>query len=214
MDNAFGAGLLNGWQLSGISTFASGMPIWLGFAGPAGTNDAASAYYGTPDIRSSPTENGNQPSGLAPIYTCDPRLGGSKVGEKLLDINCIGFPAFGEIGDVLPPYDLRTPIRHEPRPHAVQELRDPRATRSFSSASGVFNIFNRAFATTGVTRTDIDLTLNTECNRTVNGVPNGVGGTVEQRVRPDRRASTSRRTRSTTSARSTSCAVTGSSSSR
>ena len=41
---------LNGWQLSGISTFASGIPIWLGFAGPAGSNDIAQAYYGTPDI--------------------------------------------------------------------------------------------------------------------------------------------------------------------
>ena len=29
MDNAFGRGLLNGWQLSGISTVASGTPIWL-----------------------------------------------------------------------------------------------------------------------------------------------------------------------------------------
>ena len=29
-------GVLNGWQLSGISTVASGTPIWLGFGGPAG----------------------------------------------------------------------------------------------------------------------------------------------------------------------------------
>ena len=36
MDNTFGRGLLNGWQLSGISTFASGTPIWLGFSGQRG----------------------------------------------------------------------------------------------------------------------------------------------------------------------------------
>ena len=43
---------------------------------------------------------------------------------------------------------------------------------------GVFNIFNQAFATTAVTRSDLDLTLETVCNRTVDGVPNGVGGLV------------------------------------
>ena len=38
MDNAFGRGLLNGWQLSGISTLASGVPIFLGFGGQAGSD--------------------------------------------------------------------------------------------------------------------------------------------------------------------------------
>jgi hypothetical protein len=43
---------------------------------------------------------------------------------------------------------------------------------------GFFNIFNAAYATTGVSRNDINLTLNTICNRTVDNVPNGVGGTI------------------------------------
>src|SRR4029453_5993897 len=108
--NGFAKGVLNGWQLSGISTVASGTPIWLGFTGPAGSGDISQAYYGTPDIVLL-TENGSQSNGLAPVYTCDPRAGGTKVGEKLFDINCIGFPAFGQVGEVLPPYDLRTPTR-------------------------------------------------------------------------------------------------------
>ena len=89
--NGFAKGVLNGWQLSGISTVASGTPIWLGFAGPAGSGDISQAYYGTPDIVLL-TENGSQSNGLAPVYTCDPRAGGNKVGEYLFDINCIGFP--------------------------------------------------------------------------------------------------------------------------
>jgi hypothetical protein len=44
---------------------------------------------------------------------------------------------------------------------------------------GVFNIFNMAAATTSVDRNDINLNLETTCNRTVNGVPNGAGGTVD-----------------------------------
>ena len=111
MDNAFGRGLLNGWQLSGISTFASGTPIWLGFGGPAGSADVGAGLLRHAGHRPADGPTAMQQSGIAPVYTCDPRLDGKKVGEKMLDINCIGFPAFGENGQVLPPYDLRTPTR-------------------------------------------------------------------------------------------------------
>jgi hypothetical protein len=176
MDNPVGRGILNGWQLSGISTYASGTPIWLGFAGPAGSGGISAAYYGTPDTILL-TANGSQQSGLAPVYTCDPRLDGSKVGEKVLDVNCIGFPAFGEVGQVLPPYDLRTPARQN---HDLTLFKNFAITgqQKLQFRVGLFNIFNQAFATTSVSREDLVLTLNTECNRRVEGVPNGVGGSV------------------------------------
>ncbi len=175
--NPIAKGLLNGWQLSGISTVSSGTPIWLGFGGPAGGGDVSQAYYGTPDIVIL-TENGSAGNGLAPVYTCDPRAGGNKVGEYLFDISCIGFPAFGEVGEVLPPYDLRTPTRSN---HDITLFKNfaIHGDQKLQFRVGVFNIFNRAFATTAVTRSDLDLTLESVCNRTVDGVPNGNGGTVD-----------------------------------
>jgi hypothetical protein len=176
MDNPFGRGLLNGWQVSGISTVASGVPIWLGFGGIAGGGAIGRAYYGTPDIVLL-TGPGDQQSGLAPVYTCDPRLGGTRAGEKMFDVNCIGFPAFGEIGQVLPPYDLRAPTRQN---HDITLFKNfaLRGEQKLQFRVGMFNIFNQAFASTNITRADIDLTLDTVCNRTVDNVPNGVGGTV------------------------------------
>jgi hypothetical protein len=176
MDNAFGRGLLNGWQVSGISTFASGIPIWFKFDGPAGDAGASRAYYGTGDtiiLR----DNGNQSvGGLAPVYTCNPVTGNGKQGEKMFDINCIGFPAFGEVGQVLPPYDIRSPWRQN---HDITLFKNfaVHGDQKLQMRFGFFNIFNQAFASTSSAREDINLALNTQCNAYVNNVPNGVGGT-------------------------------------
>ena len=177
LDNPVFRGLLNGWQLSGISTLASGTPIWLGFSGPAGDGDMGKAYYGTPDIVLL-TANGSQQSGLAPVYTCDPRTGGTDVGEFLFDVNCIGFPAFGDVGQVLPPYDLRTPTRQNHDLTIFKNFALP-GEQKIQFRVGFFNIFNQAFANTNIARSDLDLTLESVCNRSFDGVPNGVGGTVD-----------------------------------
>ena len=78
---------------------------------------------------------------------------------------------------MLPPYDLRTPTRSN---HDITLFKNfaIHGDQKIQFRMGVFNIFNRAFATTAVTRSDLDLTLETTCNRTVDNVPNGVGGTV------------------------------------
>jgi hypothetical protein len=83
--------LLDGWQLSGISTFTSGMPIRLWFSGDAANGGVSQAFYGTPDV----VGPGGPSNGLAPDFVCDPRLGGSAVGEKILNIDCIDVPVFG-----------------------------------------------------------------------------------------------------------------------
>ena len=62
---------------------------------------------------------------------------------------------------------------------------------------GFFNIFNQAFANTNIARNDLDLTLESVCNVGVNGVPNGVGGTVDNICDPTAGFTFSENTRNT-----------------
>jgi Carboxypeptidase regulatory-like domain/TonB-dependent Receptor Plug Domain len=174
MDNPIGRGLLNGWQLSGISSMASGIPFRLSFSGNAGSNAIAAAYFGTADVVGPGLTGGN---GLAPVYTCDPRLDGKNVGEKMLDINCISFPAFGEMGDLVPPYNLRQPTRYN---HDITLFKNfaIRGEQKLQFRVGFFNIFNQAFATTAVDANDINLVLDTTCLVARDNIPNGTGATL------------------------------------
>ena len=174
MDNPFGRGLLNGWQLSGISSMASGIPIRLSFSGAAAGAGVSAAYFGTADVvgaTQTGTSNGNA---LTPVYSCNPILGGTGVGEKLLDINCIGVPEFGQNGPLIPPYNIRTPTRFN---HDLTLFKNfsTVGTQKLQVRVGFFNIFNQAFANTN-DQNDINLLLDTVCNRQVPNVPNGAGG--------------------------------------
>ncbi|HEY7498220.1 MAG TPA: carboxypeptidase regulatory-like domain-containing protein [Vicinamibacterales bacterium] len=170
MNNPIGRGLLNGWQLSGISSMASGVPYRLSFTGAAAGNSIAAAYFGTADVVGPALGAGN---GLAPVYTCDPRTGGTEVGEKVLDINCISVPAFGQNGDLVPPYNIRTPTRFN---HDVTLFKnfDIKGEQKIQFRVGFFNIFNQAFANPFIGN-DINLNLETVCNVTRNGIPDGTG---------------------------------------
>jgi hypothetical protein len=180
--SGFAKALLNGWNLSGVSTYASGQPIRVGFAGDLGGDQAARAWWGTHDHANfDPNGGGNGPGDITPVFTCDPRLGGSgNVGEKLFDINCIGFPAFGQSGPFFPTHDLRSPSRNF---HDLTVFKDfaMGGSRRLQFRVGVFNLFNQAFAQfrSPAGSSDIDLRLDTVCNVRLSGVPNGVGGTAD-----------------------------------
>ena len=171
MNNIIGRGLLNGWQLSGISSLASGIPIRPTFSGAAAGNGIATAYFGTADVVGPSNSGGNA---LSPVYTCDPRMAGTKVGEKILDVNCISVPEFGSNGDLVPPYNIRTPTRTN---HDLTLFKNfaIRGEQKIQFRVGFFNIFNQAFANTFIGN-DINLALDTTCRVTVDNVPNGVGG--------------------------------------
>ncbi|HYT69708.1 MAG TPA: carboxypeptidase regulatory-like domain-containing protein [Vicinamibacterales bacterium] len=179
MDNPVAKGLLNGWQLSGISSLASGIPIRPSFSGAAAAGSVAASYFGTADVVGPSNSNGNA---LAPVYTCDPRLGGTNVGEKILDINCISVPKFGENGQLVPPYNIRTPTRMN---------HDLTLFKNFSTMHeqklqvrfGFFNLFNQAFANTNIGN-DINLTLDTTCNVIVPNVPTGNGSNTTNACDP------------------------------
>jgi len=169
LDNALGRGLLDGWQLSGISVFTSGTPIQLWFSGDASGPGVSQAYFGTPDV----VGPAGPSNGLAPAFTCDPRLGGSQVGERVLNIDCITVPEFGTNPPLIPPYDLRTPS-HMSHDLTIFKNFKLHGAQTLQFRTGFFNIFNAAYATTAVPN-DVDLTLDTTCNRRVDHVPNGVG---------------------------------------
>ena len=177
LDNPFGRGLLNGWQLSGISTLASGVPIFLGFGGQAAGDGVTQAIFGTPDIIGNPGPGGGDRGGLAPIYTCDPVTGNTGLGEKVLNIDCIKIPEFGENGPLVPPYNLRMPTRINHDLTLFKNFGLPNEQR-IQFRVGFFNIFNQAWITTQ-SAADVDLVLDTTCNVTVNGVSNGAGGVAD-----------------------------------
>ena len=174
MNNPIGRGLLNGWQVSGISSMASGIPYRLSFSGAAASGGVSAAYFGTADVVGPSNSGGN---GLAPVYTCDPSLSGTKVGQKVLDINCISVPAFGENGDLVPPYNIRQPTRFN---HDLTLFKnfEIQGDQKIQFRVGFFNLFNQAYASTGVDASDINLTLDTTCRVTVPDLPTGAGGTT------------------------------------
>ena len=165
LDNAVLRGVLNGWQVSGISTLASGIPVWLQFSGDAASPAIAAAYFGTADVVGPGDPQGNsggQGNALAPVYPCDPRLDGKDVGERILDLSCIGVPSFGEKGDLIPPDNIRTPTRMN---HDLTLFKNFQihGDQKFQFRVGFFNLFNQAFANTNI-GDDINLRLDTRCN--------------------------------------------------
>lgn len=179
LDNAFGKGLLNGWQISGISSLASGIPIRPVFSGAAASAGISAAYFGTTDVVGPSNSGGNA---LVPVYTCDPRLSGSDVGDKILDINCISVPAFGQNGDLVPKYNIRTPTRTN---HDLTVFKNFATVKDqkLQVRFGFFDIFNQAFANTNIGN-DINLVLDTVCNVTVANVPTGNGSNTTNACDP------------------------------
>jgi hypothetical protein len=183
-NNAFGKALLNGWNLSGISTYVSGMPIRLGFAGDLGGDQAEMGWFGTRDFRGySANFSEGSIGAITPTYTCDPTIkgAGSNVGDKVLDISCIGIPGFGQSGPFVAPHDLHSPARNFHDLTVFKDFRIGEGSKRVQFRAGIFNLFNQAYpiAPAGPGGSDIDIRLEANCNQRLTGVPNGAGGTVD-----------------------------------
>lgn len=181
-DNAVTRGIFNGWQMSGITTFQSGIPIRLKFTGDIATANQAVAWYGSDAFNG--TNAGASLGAVTPVYLGNPSVSGSpKLGNKMFDINQLGIPTFGSSGPAVPPFYLRTPSRSN---FDVSFFKNFHISESkkIQFRTGLFNVFNQAYPTlTNVTATnlqgsDIFLALDTVCLKTVSNVPNGIGGTV------------------------------------
>jgi len=171
--NTVGKILLNDWNISGISTWIGGQPRRPTYGGDLGSDQVANAWWGTHDYAGGPP----LPGDIAVTFNCDPNTGNTGVGEKIWDVGCLGIPAFGTEGPSYPPNTMRLPSRTF---HDITLFKDfpLGGSKRLQFRVGFFNIFNQAFADM-TNNTDIDLTLDTDCNVRVNGVPNGAGGTAD-----------------------------------
>jgi hypothetical protein len=168
--------VLNGWNLSGVSTYQSGTPIRIGFnQGDLSNADLARAWFGTGDnLGFGGAGNGR----ITPTYSCDPTISGSSgTGDTVLDIGCIGIPAFGETGPLRPPFYLRSPDRMFHDLTVFKNFRIGTGDKKLQFRVGLFNLFNMAFADPN--QNDIDRNIETTCNVQRDGIPDGEGGTAD-----------------------------------
>lgn len=182
-DNVVTRAALNGWQVSGITTLQSGRPIYPRLTGAIVTGDVRRSFFGT-DAASGVT------AGIGPIYLRSPQLGGSRLGDRLLDPGAFAAPAFGQAGSFQPPFYMRSPGRSNFDISFFKNFRiGEDGTKVLQFRSGFFNIFNQAFSNPDLG--DVNFNLNTTCNAFVpEGTPTGTGvagpgGTVGGTARCD-----------------------------
>jgi len=104
--NAFLKGVVNGWELSGITQWQSGPPLQANTG--ANSNAALNTTYGTVlhngayDSVSNASYLGTNATPLLPILTCDPRTG-LKSGQYF-NPSCFAPPTPGQVGNIIWPY--------------------------------------------------------------------------------------------------------------
>lgn len=176
--NKFTKGLLNGWQMSGITTFESGRPIRLKFGGALSGTPAEVAFFGTNAF----TQSSGNAGAIAPVLLHNPQTGNTSVNGHYLDISAIAVPGFGQSGPYQSPFYIRSPARNNFDMTFFKNFNFTE-TKKLQFRFGLFNAFNEAFPNPDLG--DIDLTLNTQnainpatgqCF-SVDNVANGVGTT-------------------------------------
>jgi hypothetical protein len=198
-NNAFARGVLNGWQISGITTLTSGVPINLRFIGDV--PGLALAAFGSNAF----STDGAFTGAIAPLFSKNPNLDGKDVGEKALDFSGISIPAFGSSGATISPFYFRSSPRQNWDISLFKNFKI-KESKELQLRFGFFNLFNHAFPknfdNATASNSDINLTLDTRCVRTPfnqtmvlpNGtvtqfsqaLPNGNGGSVGNACDPSK----------------------------
>ena len=179
-DNGFTRAVLNGWQMSGITTFQTGTPIRLRFSGDISAAGQALAWYGSDAFN----VQGQSSGAVTPVYLRNPSSGeGTAVGNRLFNLSSLAIPTFPNTGPSQPPFTLRAPSRSNFDVSFFKNFNFSES-KKLQFRTGFFNIFNQAYPTQisptgGLGSSDIYLTLNTVCKVRKNGVPNGAGGTAD-----------------------------------
>lgn len=167
-ENWFTRGLLNGWQMSGITTFESGRPMRLRFTGAITSAATLRAYFGTNAF----TNSAGNAGGIAPVLLRNPQTGESGVGDRYLDLSAVGIPGFAQSGPYQSPFYIRSPRRSNFDVTFFKNFSISESKR-FQFRTGLFNVFNQAYANPALG--DINLTLETQCiAEAPAGVPRGL----------------------------------------
>ena len=173
LDNAFTRGVLNGWQMSGITTLQSGTPIRLRFSGDIAAASAAVAWYGSDAFN----VLGQSVGAITPQYAANPAISSNgSVGSKVFDLNALKIPAFGQSGPSQPPFYLRTAARSNFDISFFKNFNFSES-KKLQFRTGLFNVFNQAYPTrydvANPALSDINLILGTySLDRHVDGDPN------------------------------------------
>ncbi len=141
LNNRFTRGLLNGWQMSGITTIQSGRPIRIKFGGAAESTSALFTYLGHTVVPGGQT---GQASGVAPIYSRNPVTGNTNLNAAYLDISALSVPAFGTNGPPQSPFYMRAPTTRNFDVTFFKNF-NITETKKFQFRAGFFDIFNQAF---------------------------------------------------------------------
>ena len=169
-------GVFNGWQVSGITTVQSGIPIRLRFMGDISTAGQALGWFGSDAFNG--TNAGASLGAITPLYLGNPQVGGTELGARAYDLSQLAIPSFPNTGPSQPPFYIRTPGRSNFDISFFKNFNIDE-TKKIQFRTGLFNVFNQAYPTrinvTNPAISDINLSLDTVCNRRVT-VPTGNGG--------------------------------------
>jgi hypothetical protein len=142
LNNWFLRGVLDGWQMSGITTYQSGRPVTLKLAGNAESASARFAYLGHTVVTGGAT---GQASGIAPILLRNPVTGNTNLGAAYFDVTALAVPAFGTNGPAQSPFYIRAPTTNNWDVTFFKNFNFSES-KKFQFRAGFFNVFNEAFA--------------------------------------------------------------------
>jgi hypothetical protein len=186
--NTFTRGLLNGWQMSGITTFQSGHPIRVKFIGAINNQSAVFGNFGNYAVVGT---NALSSSGVAPIVLRNATTGSGNINSLYIDPAAFAVPAPGTSGPYQSPFYLRSPTTNN---FDVTFFKNFKISESkkIQFRFGMFNVLNEAFANPDTTPSDLgnysggSLVLSTRnkfdpqyvnnvCYQLPIGTPNGTG---------------------------------------
>jgi hypothetical protein len=139
--NWFTKGALNGWQMSGITTFQSGRPIFVRFTGAITGGTTLFSFFGYNAAAGGDTPGS---SGIAPVILRNPSTGNTDVNGSYLDISAFKVPGFGTSGPYQSPFYIRSPTTNN---WDVTFFKNFNFTedKKLQFRLGLFNVFNQAF---------------------------------------------------------------------